>query len=320
MITAMAEIGNQQVLTEVFGDRIHFNVPLARYTTARVGGPADALVEVHSVEELAEASRNLWRLAEPFILLGGGSNVLISDAGVRGMVVVNHARQVRFDGQSEMPQVWAESGANFGSIARQAGGRGLTGLEWAAGIPGTVGGAVFGNAGAHGSDMVGCLLMAEILHQNGKSESWPVEKMGYTYRSSVLKEISMRNKSNPSRAPEFIILSAQLHLGRSSVDVVQTKMDIFVAHRRRTQPPGASMGSMFKNPAGDYAGRLIEAAGLKGAVIGQAQISPLHANFFVNQGQASASDIRDLIDLARGAVHEKFGISLELEIELVGEW
>jgi len=171
----MTGISNKQVLTEVFGERLQFDIPLARYTSARVGGPADALVEVESAEDLAKVARSLWKLAEPFMILGGGTNVLVSDAGVRSLVVLNHARQVRFDEQVTPPLVWAESGVNFGVLARQAAQHGLTGLEWAAGIPGSVGGAVFGNAGAHGGDMAGNLRVAEILHQSGEIESWPVE-------------------------------------------------------------------------------------------------------------------------------------------------
>jgi len=151
-------------LQSILGDRLQTEVPLARYTSARVGGPADYLAEVRSANELAQYVSRMWELDVPFVILGGGSNVLVSDAGVRGVVLLNHARRVRFDLEAEPPEVWAESGANFGAVARQAASRGLGGLEWAAGIPGTVGGALVGNAGAHGGDMAGNVLLAEILH------------------------------------------------------------------------------------------------------------------------------------------------------------
>jgi UDP-N-acetylmuramate dehydrogenase len=157
--------------------------------------------------------------------------------------------------------------------------------------------------------MAGNLVMAEILHPGGR-EQWPVEKLGYEYRSSVLKR-------NPK---PHIILGALLRLERADPPVVQAKMAEYVAFRRRTQPPGASMGSMFKNPPGDYAGRLIEAAGLKGAWSGEAQISPLHANFFINHGGATAAQVLSLIRMAQKSVAEKFGVVLELEVELAGEW
>lgn len=302
-------------LRGLLGARLQEQVPLQRYTAARIGGPADGLVEAHSADELAEVVSLLWQQSMPYVLLGGGSNVLVSDAGVRGVVVLNRARGFRFDMASEPPSLWAESGANFGALARQAAQKGLTGLEWAAGVPGTLGGAVFGNAGAHGGDMRANLSLAEILHleKQGSSpqrEVWSLERLAYEYRSSVLKR-------QPGQA---LVLSAWLHLERSTPQAVQSKMDEFVAHRRRTQPPGASMGSMFKNPPGDYAGRLIEAAGLKGARVGDAEISQLHANFFINQGNATAKDVYALIELARERVAKEFDIILDLEIELLGEW
>jgi UDP-N-acetylmuramate dehydrogenase len=304
-----------QKLGAIFGERLRKNVPLARFTAARIGGPADLLVEVGSVEELEILSRLLWQESLNFIVLGDGSNVLVSDAGVRGVVVVNRAKSVRFDESSEPPEVFAESGANLGVIARQSATRGLAGLEWAASIPGTLGGAVVGNAGAHGGDIAGSLLVADILHQYRGRETWNAEKLDYRYRSSALK-----HKRPPTGVPEAVVLSAKLRLERSSPEAVQAKLEEYAVHRRRTQPPGASMGSMFKNPPGDYAGRLIEAAGLKGYRYGNAQISTLHANFFINLEQASSADVYYLIQIAREAVSEKFGVELELEIELIGNW
>ncbi len=317
-------------LRTAFGERVQVDAPLARYTAARLGGPADVLLEVDTVQDLVAAVSLCWREGLPYVILGGGSNVLISDAGVRGVVLVNRARQVYFDVSllSTIPDlplpksdgqcvIWAESGANFGLLARQAAQRGLAGLEWAVSIPGTVGGAVAGNAGAYGGDMATSLVLAEILHHHAGQESdvaergyWPVEKLAFTYRSSVLKR----------REVEGVVLGALLRLEPSTPGAVQTRMDEFVAYRKRTQPPGASLGSMFKNPLGDYAGRLIEAAGLKGARAGDAQISPVHANFFINTGNCSAADLFRLICLAREAVAEKFALQLELEIELLGEW
>lgn len=318
-------------LQELFGERLEPAARLARYTAVRIGGAADALVRVSSLSALIEAVSALWRLEAPFCILGGGSNVLISDAGLRGVVILNRARRVRFDEQAEPPTVWAESGANLGAVARQAAGRGLGGLEWAAGIPGTIGGAVIGNAGAHGDDTAGRLILAEILHQEAQGgalptlegqpagqvrrERWPAERLEYGYRESALKR---HRCEHAGRAPRAVVLAALLRLERSTPGAVRRKMDEFGAYRRCTQPPGASMGSMFKNPPGDYAGRLIEAAGLKGARLGRAEISPLHANFFVNRGGATAEEVLNLIRLARREVAEKFGVELELEIELLG--
>jgi UDP-N-acetylmuramate dehydrogenase len=304
-------------LGERYGSRIERNAPVARYTAARLGGPADALMEVQTLEELSDAVMTCWQNEFPYWVIGGGSNVLVSDKGLHGLVLINHTRRVRFDEQSDSPSVWAESGVNFGMLSRQAAAKGFSGLEWAAGIPGTIGGAVVGNAGAHGGDMAGNLQMAEILHRieagwsgNARREDWPVEKLEYVYRGSILKR-------NPGY---IVVLAARLGLTRGDPQAIQAKLDELVAFRRRSQPPGASMGSMFKNPSGDFAGRLIEAAGLKGFRVGNAQISSLHANFFINLGGATAFDIYELIEYARKIVADRFGITLELEIELIGDW
>lgn len=312
-------------LRQKFGERLLENEILARYTSARIGGPADAFLVVNNVGELSEAAGFIWRLGLSFIVLGSGSNVLVSDAGVRGVVVLNRAKEFRFEDKDGQPFVWAESGASLGALARQAGARGLPGLEWAVGIPGTVGGAVVGNAGAHGSDMADNLVLAEILHRSGvmgpdglrggdpSRETWMVDKLGFSYRSSTLK-----------RQPgEAVVLAALLRLGRSTPNSrveIQARMDAFHEQRRQTQPPGASMGSMFKNPPGDFAGRLIDAAGLKGTRIGAAEISNLHANFFVNRGNATAKDVKALLDLAEKTVADKFSVKLETEIHLIGDW
>ena len=304
---------NKLPLTELrktFGERMHENVPLAKYTSARIGGPAAALLKVGNADELAETVTRLWMLDIPFYMLGGGSNILISDAGINGVVVHNRARKVIFSPADSPPSVWAESGAALSVVARQAAQKGLAGLEWAAGIPGSIGGAVFGNAGAHGGDMASNVKLAEVLHRKQGRQRWTLEQLAFTYRSSMLK----------SQAGQAVVLAATLKLQHGEPAEIEAKMAEFQAFRRRTQPPGASMGSMFKNPPNDHAGRLIDAVGLKGARIGGAQISPLHANFFSNEENASAQDVYDLIDLARTKVKEQFDIDLELEIQLVGDW
>ena len=297
-------------LRSTFGDRLRENVPLSSYTAARIGGPADAMVFVRSADELAEAAEKLWKMDVPYLLLGGGSNVLVSDKGVRGVVIINRARILKFDSQSEPPSVHAESGVTTNDIAQRAVRLGLAGFEWAASVPGSLGGAVYGNAGAFGRDIAGNLISLELIHRQDGRQVWPVEKMDYGYRTSMLK----RDR------PPVLILSVELALSHSNPQAIQVKMEQFSERRRNTQPPGASMGSMFKNPPDDKAGRLIEAAGLKGRRIGNAEISTQHANFFINHGQTRAEDMKALIDLARNTVSEKFGINLELEVEIIGEW
>lgn len=297
-------------LLPALGDRLKQGEPLCRYTSARIGGPADYLIAVESAAELAEALRLAWQASAPYLVLGGGSNVLAADAGFAGLVILNRARAIEFREQS----VRAESGASLGALARQCAGRGWAGLEWAVNVPGTVGGAVFGNAGAHGGDIAGSLLVAEILQRDGVRRWLSAAELGFEYRSSALKRAAAAGQTSGA------VLAAEFRLTPGDPSELQTRLEEFVAYRKRTQPPGASLGSMFKNPPGDYAGRLIEAAGLKGRRIGQAEISELHGNFFVNLGAARASEVKALIDLARDTVKAKFGVELELEIELVGEW
>ena len=297
-------------LEDAFGDRMRQDEPLARYTSARIGGPADYLLPVRSADELAEAAQVLWDHRVDFLVIGGGSNVLVSDRGVRGVVILNQARAVSFDRPEDGPAVWAESGASFGGLGRRAADRGLSGLEWASTVPGTVGGAVVNNAGAHGSDVAGCLRVAEILQHNEGPESWSPDELDYDYRESWLKK-------HPGRA---VVLSATFELEASTPEETKRTMQEFADHRRLTQPTGASWGSMFKNPEDDYAGRLIEAAGLKGLQVGGAEVSEQHANFFVNRGGATAKDVWQLLHTVRRRVEQESGIELELEIQPVGDW
>jgi UDP-N-acetylmuramate dehydrogenase len=295
------------------GPRLKLGEPLARHTSARIGGPAEFLAAADSAADLANLVQTARAAGYEPLVLGGGSNVLVSDAGVYGLVILNRARAVEFRAAGERPTVWAESGANLGALARQCVARGLAGLEWAGAVPGTVGGAVVGNAGAHGGDLAGNLVVAEILQPDGAVEYWGPAELAFGYRTSRLKRLRTAGQRP-------VVLAAELALRPGDPDTLQAALDGLVAHRKRTQPPGASLGSMFKNPPGDFAGRLIEAAGLKGRRVGQAQISSLHANFFVNLGEARAADVLVLINEARTAVQAQFGIELELEVELVGAW
>jgi UDP-N-acetylmuramate dehydrogenase len=297
-------------LRTTFGDRMQENVPLSGYTAARIGGPADVLVFVRKADELVEAAEKLWKMDVPFVLLGGGSNVLVSDRGVRGVIIINRARLLKFNSQAEPPTVHAETGVTPNDIAQRAARLGLAGFEWATSIPGSLGGAVYGNAGAFGNDMAGSLISVELFHRQHGRQIWPVDKLECGYRTSLLKREHL----------PILILSAELALSRGNRQGIQSKMEQFSIQRQASQPPGASMGSMFKNPPGDKAGRLLEAAGLKGKSIGNATISSQHANFFINNGLTKAVDMRALIELAQKAVLDQFGIKLELEVELIGEW
>ena len=296
------------LLEERFGVTLLRDEPLAKYTAARLGGPADVLVVAHTLPDLLFAVQFAWAEGLPYRVLGGGANVLVADAGFRGLVVINRAADVVFGAAGE---VRAESGVNLSTLARRCMKRGWQGLEWAVSVPGTLGGAAINNAGAHGSDMAASVREV-VVHRPGGVARLDLSDLAYGYRASALKG---------SQEPYLVTRVALQLLPGADPAVLNAQAAEYVAHRKRTQPPGASLGSIFKNPPGDYAGRLIEAAGLKGAQQGGALISPLHANFFVNTGAGgTAADYYALIRLAQAEVEARFGVHLEPEIELLGDF
>jgi UDP-N-acetylmuramate dehydrogenase len=299
---------------EVFDENFSVDEPLDRYTSARVGGPAEMLVIVNNTTELLTAIELAYDQNVPYLILGGGSNILVADRGIKGLAILNKAKGVNFRHTGYGVVCTAESGVNLSSLARQCIVKGLGGIEWAVSVPGTVGGAVVGNSGAHGGDMNNTLLAATVWEPGTGLRIYSNEELEYDYRYSILKEEQIE------RRPRRVVLSAELELKPEPVEVLVARADGFIAHRKQTQPGGASTGSMFKNPENYYAGYLIEAAGLKGFRIGGAHISEKHANFFVNDQSASAEDIRALIAEAWNAVREQFGVELDLEVELVGDW
>ena len=299
-------------LPEPYAERLQRKELLARYTAARLGGPADFLyIAKESTEELATVVTAAWDQNVPVRVLGGGANVLISDKGVRGLVVVNDVSEVTFGEWHEGRNVSATGGMGLTVLARKCQSRGLAGLEWAASVPGTIGGAVVNNAGAHGSDIRANLREAVILEAGHGIHIMPLEELTYGYRSSALKARVDRR---------FLVLLAQFALPQDDPAAIMDRIEHNVAYRKQTQPPGASLGSIFKNPAGNHAGRLIEEAGLKGYSIGGAQVSPIHANFFINTGEATATDYYALIRYVQEKVRKQSHIELEMEVEVVGEW
>lgn len=304
----------QKRYQEMFGDRFKLNERMDRYTSARVGGPAEMFVSVNSATELQSAVEMAHMQHVSYLVIGGGSNILVSDNGIGGLVILNKARDVHFRHSGFGVVCTVESGMNLSSLARQCIAKGLGGLEWAVNIPGTVGAAVFGNSGAHGGDMAGTLLSANVWEPGSGIRNYGNAEMEFGYRTSILK------MEQSEEQPRGVVISAELELNSEAADVLIARADGFVARRKETQPSGASMGSMFKNPENYYAGYLIEAAGLKGFRCGGAHISEKHANFFVNDEHATAEDVRGLIAEAWNTVREMFGVELDLEVELVGDW
>ena len=306
------EIGTslQQAWRAIAGLRVKIDEPLARYTTFKIGGPADYFLDVESRQALIDALRLLNRDRIPFHLLGKGSNLLVSDLGVRGAVIRLGGEFKRVEWREEGDSVSVHVGAAYPvtQLVREAARRGYCGMEFAEGIPGSVGGALVMNAGAYGSEMEKIVDSVEAINAEGEAVSFGRDRMVFTYRDSHL----------PAGT---IVTAVRLSLQRGVADEVGAKVRDLVGRRKRSQPAGyPNAGSMFRNPPGDFAGRLIEAAGLKGKRIGKAAISERHANFIVNLGGARAADVIALMDLARAEVKKQFGIELAAEVKPLGEW
>lgn len=317
-----------------FGVTIQEQVSLANYTTLKVGGPAETFATVQTVDQMIFLVRWARAMELPYFVLGGGSNVLISDAGVSGLVIYNRCRQMRIDEApccvfplDDRPFVFAESGASMAGLARRTMAVGLTGLEWAVSLPGTVGGAVVNNAGAYGGEVKDNLYDAMILGADGDIEETPVEQLAYSYRSSALKAAPGELSDGAIAALHAgfgpVVLSANFRLAPGDEATIKAQAERNLQHRRRSQPVEPSLGSTFVNPPGDYAGRLIEAAGLKGAAVGGIQVSRQHANFLINPGGAGSARAADVVALIRHvqqAVAERFGVRLKPEVQFVGDW
>lgn len=299
--------------------------PLAKHTTFRIGGPADWYASATTVEHLEALPDLALEEGLPLTVLGGGSNLLVSDRGIRGLVVANQTRwqglgaeiQPRWDHPAlRDTQLVAESGVLLAGLARSTFRRGLAGLEWAVSVPGTVGGAVIGNAGAHGSDMAANLAWVAVHYAGCARQVLARDEMRYVYRSSLLKEQLLA----PDRELKPVVLAAGFDLQPGDADELDRRADEYLAKRRASQPVEPSAGSIFRNPPGDYAGRLIELVGLKGHQVGGAQVSRRHANFIVNVGSATAADVAALINLLQKQVLQASGVRLVPEILFLGEW
>jgi UDP-N-acetylmuramate dehydrogenase len=301
----------EQQLLEVFQKNgvkhIKQNEALSRHTTWKVGGPADFYIEPADKEELMNAMKVVYEHQLPWRIIGRGSNLLVKDGGIRG--VVFHLQKAFDYLQVDGTTVTAGGAYSTILLASRTAKAGLTGLEFAGGIPGNVGGAVYMNAGAHGSEISKVLKHAEVLTEAGEWLQLSNEDLHFRYRTTILQE-----------EIKGIVTEAVFELQQGDADQISASLSAFKDRRRKTQPlqyPCA--GSTFRNPPGDHAGRLIEAAGLKGYRIGDAEFSTLHGNFIINLGQAKASDVLALIDHARKTIKEKYGVTLVPEVEVIGE-
>jgi UDP-N-acetylmuramate dehydrogenase len=280
-----------------------------------VGGPASFFVVVSNKAQLIAAVLFARERGLPYLVLGNGTNILVGDYGIDGLVIHNKAQDISHEILNEGRSLWhVESGVLFSRLARITCEQGWTGQEWSNSVPGSVGGGVVSNAGAHGKDLHDDLVSVEVLTRGGKVEVWPADTLELGYRTSRFKAHGSRALSNPE-----VILSADITLYRDTGRECEARMREYLAERQAKQPQGKSAGSTFKNPPNTSAGYLIEQVGLKGFRHGQAQFSPKHANFMMNLGGATTADVLHLMRLAQTRVREQFGIDLEPEIEYIGE-
>jgi UDP-N-acetylmuramate dehydrogenase len=299
-------------LTERFGARARFDEPLSRHTSFRIGGPADAWVDVESVAELSDlfALARVDSAGSPVFILGSGTNVLVSDRGVRG-IVVHLGRGFRFvewTVTGERATVRAGAAVPFKKLVYDAVERGFAGLEFGEGIPGSLGGGLTMNAGAFGGEIGRVVERLEGVHPDGRIEALPRARLAFEYRRLELP-------------PGWVITGVLLRLDRGDAAEMEARVAAAREKRRKGQPlvfPNA--GSIFKNPPGAFAGRLLEEAGVKGLERGGARVSERHANFIVNQGGATAEDVRSLMEEMRERVGARSGIRLQAEVKLVGDW
>ncbi len=280
--------------------------PMKQHTTFRVGGPADVLV-MPNREELAEVLSLCKKHDESYYVVGNGSNLLVGDKGIRGVVILitNRMGEIAIDGET----IYAGAGATLGQIASRAAAESLTGMEFAAGIPGTVGGAVVMNAGAYGGEMKDILVSATVMTEDGEEKEIPVEDLDLSYRHSCIPE------------KKYIVLGVTLRLAKGNVEEIRSKMAELRDQRLTKQPlEYPSAGSTFKRPEGYFAGKLIMDAGLRGYQVGGAQVAEKHCGFVINKGDATAADIVQLMQDVSDKVEAEFGVTLEPEVKLLGEF
>lgn len=290
------------LLKKRLGERVKLDEPLGRYTTFKIGGPADLFYEANTEKELVEVIRLSQKFGVPLFILGGGSNVLFNDEGFRGLVIKNRYMLYAI----RHTQIIASSGAPLGKLIEEAANHSLSGLEFCVGIPGTIGGAIVGNAGVKDKAIGDLLEKVKVLDEKGEEVNFTQDQCQFNYRRSRFQE-------EPG-----VILEVTLKLKKGKQPEIKKKMEEYV-QARINQPKEPSAGSIFKNPPRQSAGDLIEQVGLKGESEGQAQISEKHANWIINLGGASCLDVLELISLAKSKVRSKFGIELEEEIQIISE-
>ena len=308
----------RRFLRAELGLRIEENASLARFSSIKVGGPAQALVAVNETRVLTRLLAWAHQERQPFFLLGGGTNTLFADAGVAGLTIYNRCRAHAVRRAGAHAVLEGDSGALLAQSARLSMQQGLTGLEWAVSVPGTLGGAVVGNAGAHGSDAAACLDQVETFGSDARRAWRAAATLRLAYRESCLKPRAPIRAGYPT-----VVTQVRFRLRPGAQADIDARAQRYLRRRRRAQPTAPSLGSVFRNPPGHFAGALIEAAGCKGWACGAIAVSRQHANFLVCQGAepaGRAADVVALMQRIRVRVQEHCGIRLQPEICLAGDW
>jgi len=296
------------VITELrsnLGARLLTNEPMQNHTSWRIGGAAQYFLEPQDVSELKDGLRLAGKLGLPVTIIGNGTNLLVKDTGIMGLVIkiARGLNTISFEGTN----IIAGAGAMLSKVAQQAMKNNLAGFAWSAGIPGSIGGAVIMNAGANGSSISEIIISARAMDKDGNIIQLSREQMGFSYRTSTFQ----RNK--------LVVLDTTFALRSGNGLEIKKEMELHITRRKAGQPQGyPNAGSVFRNPPNDSAGKLIELAGCKGLRVGNAQVSPIHANWIVNLGGATAQDVLDLIEMIREKVEKQFDVSLQLEVRVLG--
>lgn len=287
-------------------DSIKLNEPMKNHTTFKIGGPVDVLVLPRTLADIKTTMDYCQKNQHPLFIFGLGSNIVVRDKGIRGIAIKigNNLKEIRIAGQ----EIYAQAGIRLSELARKAADNCLSGLEFAEGIPGSLGGAVVMNAGAYGGEIKDVVVEVEGISQSGEIRNFQLNEIGFEYRCSVFQH------------NHYVVFAVKMQLQPGSKADIQSKMREYAHNRREKQPlEYPSAGSVFRRPPGYYVGPMLEKMGFKGFTVGGAQVSSKHAGFIVNTGNASAADVLELIDIIGKAAREQFGVDLQPEIRVVGE-
>lgn len=298
----------KKMFCELLGrDHVLTDEPMKQHTTFKIGGPADYFLLPETGEEVGEIIKICRKTDTPYFILGNGSNLLVGDGGYRGAVIQVYRNMSAVTVEGTM--ITAQAGALLSAVAAAAKNASLTGFEFAGGIPGTVGGAAVMNAGAYGGEMKDVLVEVTVMDAEGKIFAIPAEKLELGYRTSVIKKAG------------YIVLEAKIRLKKGDQEAIRERMKELTIQRTTKQPlEYPSAGSTFKRPEGYFAGKLVMDSGLRGYQVGGARISEKHCGFVINAGDATAKDVRTLMDNVRDIVYEKYGVTLEPEVKFLGEF